>query len=297
MSKVWLVTGCSRGLGRILAGEVLARGDKLVAASLRPEQIDALRYDYGAQVFPVSLDDKNPCQACDAVRAALDAFGRLDVLVNTPGRGMVASIDESTVEMFREQFEANLAGVINMTRAALPLMRVQRSGIIMQVSSLCGRIGCPGLGAFQAAQWGIEGFSEALSREAAPFGVKVVIVEPAVVPGVAAGSSPIETIAVTPAPGGAFFETIRMYEETMDGKSDDRCGDDLRAVARTMIMAADEAEPPLRLPVGSGAYQLALEKDADRLAETKKWKGLSVSADSPAPLKSSLFTAHGSASR
>jgi len=165
MSRVWLITGSSRGLGRAIAEAVLAHGDQLVATARKPEQLDDLRARYGDQVRTIALDVQKPGQAQAAVQAAVAAFGRIDVVVNNAGYGNIVAIEESTEEEFRDQLETNLWGVINVTRAALPVLRTQRSGHIFQISSIGGRIGTPGLAAYQAAKWGVEGFSEVLAQE------------------------------------------------------------------------------------------------------------------------------------
>jgi NAD(P)-dependent dehydrogenase (short-subunit alcohol dehydrogenase family) len=178
MSKVWLITGSARGLGRSIAEAVLAHGDQLVATARNPEPLTELVERYGKNVRTVALDVKNREQAHEAVKAAVETFGRLDVVVNNAGYGNLVSIEESTEDEFRDQIETDLWGVINVTRAALPVLRKQRSGQIVQISSIGGCIGTPGLGAYQTAKWGVEGFSEVLAKEVTPLGIKVLIVEP-----------------------------------------------------------------------------------------------------------------------
>src|SRR5258708_33159436 len=178
MSRLWLITGSSRGLGRALAEAVLAAGDKLVATARNPAQLADLVERYGDRVRAVALDVTNPQAAADAVAVAKEAFGRLDVLVNNAGYGDVSSIEDTSLEEFRAQIETNLFGVINVTKAALPLMREQGAGHILQFSSVGGRIGPVGRAPYAAAKWGVEGFSEVLSKEVVPLGVKVTIIEP-----------------------------------------------------------------------------------------------------------------------
>src|SRR5437764_9000267 len=178
MSKVWLITGSSRGLGRALAEAVLAEGHQLVATARNPAQLSDLVERYGDQVRAVALDVTVARAAANAVQAAVDAFGRLDVLVNNAGYGDVASIEDTSLADFRAQIETNLFGVINLTKAAIPLMREQRSGHIIQIASIGGRVGPPGRAAYSAAKWGVEGFSEVLAKEVGPLGIKVTIIEP-----------------------------------------------------------------------------------------------------------------------
>src|SRR5436309_1663326 len=168
MSQVWLVTGSSRGLGRALAEAVLGGGHQLVATARNPAQLADLVEHYRDQVRALALDVTDARAANDAVKTAVDAFGRLDVLVNNAGYGDVASIEDTSLADFRAQIETNLFGVITVTKAAIPLMREQRSGHILQISSIGGRGGAPGRGAYAAAKWGVEGFSEVLAKEVGP---------------------------------------------------------------------------------------------------------------------------------
>src|SRR5712692_11182380 len=177
-NQVWLITGSSRGLGRALAEAVLAAGHKLVATARNPKQLSPLVERYGDQVRAVALDVTDERAAAAAIQAAVDSFGRLDVLVNNAGYGDLASIEDTSMKDFRAQIETNLFGVINVTKAALPLMREQRSGHIIQIASIGGRVGPPGGGAYSAAKWGVEGFSEVLAKEVGPLGVKVTLIEP-----------------------------------------------------------------------------------------------------------------------
>jgi NAD(P)-dependent dehydrogenase (short-subunit alcohol dehydrogenase family) len=169
MSKVWHITGSARGLGRSIAEAVLAHGDQLIATARDPHHLTDLTERYSKDVRAVALDVRDREQARDAVNAAIETFGKLDVVVNNAGYGNLVAIEESTEEEFRDQLETNLWGVINVTRAALPFLRKQRSGQIVQISSVGSRVGgSPGLGAYQTAKWGVEGFSEVLAKELAP---------------------------------------------------------------------------------------------------------------------------------
>lgn len=276
MSKVWLITGSSRGLGRVLAEAVLAHGDQLVATARNPQSLADLVERYGKQVQTVALDVKDPQQAREAVTAAVETFGRLDVVVNNAGYANLVTIEESTEEEFRDQMETDLWGVINVTRAALPVLRTQRSGHIVQISSVGGRIGTPGLGAYQAAKWGVEGFSEVLAKEVNPLGIHVLIVEPGGMPTDWGGSSMHITM-----PGEdyqASFGQLRQMLASIAREGRPR-GSDPAKVAQVILDVLDEPEPPLRLLMGSDAFQIALATDEARLAETRKWQAVSVSTD------------------
>src|SRR5579872_6784899 len=176
--QTWLITGSSRGLGRALAEAVLADGHTLVATARDPTLLSDLATRYGDRVRVAALDVTQPRAALDAVDVCIDGFGRLDVLVNNAGYGNVNSIEDTSLDEFRAQIETNLFGVINVTKAAIPTMREQGSGHIIQLSSIGGRTGSPGRGAYAAAKWAVEGFSEVLAKEVGPLGIKVTIIEP-----------------------------------------------------------------------------------------------------------------------
>ncbi|MBW4840776.1 MAG: SDR family NAD(P)-dependent oxidoreductase [Paenibacillaceae bacterium] len=273
MSKVWLITGSSRGFGRSLAEAVLATGDRLIATARKPEQLAALTECYGDQVRTVALDVTDQEQVKAAIEAAIQSFGRLDVLVNNAGYGNLASIEETSPEDFRSQFETNFWGVVHVTKAALPFLREQGSGHILQFSSVGGRIGSPGLGPYQAAKWAVEGFSEVLAKEVAPLGIKVTIIEPGGFRTDWAGASMSHI-----EPREEYRDTVGLMLERVRQSSGKQKGDPNKA-AQAIIAIVAEKNPPLRLLLGSDAVQVAREADRQRLAETERWAELSVSAD------------------
>jgi NAD(P)-dependent dehydrogenase (short-subunit alcohol dehydrogenase family) len=178
MSKVWLITGSSRGLGRAFTEAALAAGNQVVATARKVSDLDSLKDQYGKQVLPLPLDVTDETQARDAIKMAIGTFGRLDVLVNNAGYGNVAPIEDTTLEDFRAQIETNLFGVIILTKAVLPYFRERRAGHIFQITSIADRLGPIGRAPYAAAKWGVEGFSETLAKELGLLGVKVTIVEP-----------------------------------------------------------------------------------------------------------------------
>lgn len=275
MSRVWLITGSARGLGRAIAEAVLAHGDYLVATARNPQQLADLAGRDSARMLTVALDVRNPQQARDAVAAAVQTFGRLDVVVNNAGYANYATIEEATEDEFRDQIETDLWGVIHVTRAALPVLRQQRSGHIVQISSVGGRLGTPGLGAYQAAKWGIEGFSEVLAKEVSPLGIHVLIVEPGGMPTDWAGSS----MRITE-PGADYQAVLApMLSLFRAGGRTTLRGSDPAKVARVILKVIDEPNPPLRLLVGSDAVRLAIATDEAKLAETRAWQDVSASTD------------------
>ncbi|MDU0199498.1 oxidoreductase [Paenibacillus sp. MAH-36] len=273
MSKVWLITGSSRGFGRSLAEAVLAKGDQLVATARNTEQIADLAARYGSQVRIVQLDVNRFEQAEAAIQTAFETFGRLDVLVNNAGYGNVSSIEETSMEDFRAQVETNLWGVINVTKVALPLLRKQGHGHIVQFSSIGGRTGAPGLAPYQTAKWAVEGFSEVLSKEVAPLGLKVTLIEPGGFRTDWAGSSMqhIEPREEYRATVGGLLKHLRDTTGKENGDPD--------KAAQAIIKIVNEENPPLRLLLGSDAVAIANAVDQGKLAETKRWQALSQSTD------------------
>ncbi|HEV7777652.1 MAG TPA: oxidoreductase [Luteibacter sp.] len=273
MKQVWLITGSSRGLGRALAEAVLAAGHQLVATARKPEQLSDLVERYGEQVRAVALDVTDETAVHDAVKAAVDAFGRLDVLVNNAGYGNVGSIEDTSLEDFRAQIETNLFGTISLTKAAIPLMREQGAGHIIQFSSVGGRIGPPGRAPYAAAKWGVEGFSEVLAKEVGPLGIKVTIVEPGGFRTDFAGAS--TTLREGRPEYDATVGRMARYQRDYDGKQP---GDPERAAA-VVVHIAGLDEPPLRLLLGSDAFNGVEQNDTAKLEADRRWREFSLSTD------------------
>ena len=272
MSKVWFITGSSRGLGRALAEAVLENGDRLVATARDPDQLADLAHRFGDRVRAVALDVTDAEGARRAVATAVDAFGRLDVLVNNAGYANVNSIEDMAEDDFRAQIETNLFGVVNVTRAALPVVRAQRAGHIIQISSLGGRGATPGIAAYQTAKWAVGGFSEVLAKEVAPLGIKVTVVEPGGMRTDWAGSSMhIDAIRSEYQPTVGALTKLRGNADVMRS--------DPKKVAQAVVGIASETQPPLRLLIGSDAVFLAGLFSAARAGEDAKWKALSLSTD------------------
>jgi NAD(P)-dependent dehydrogenase (short-subunit alcohol dehydrogenase family) len=271
--QVWFVTGSSRGLGLALAQAVLAKGHRLVATARNPEHLADLARRYGDRVRTVALDVTSAAAARDAVAAATSAFGRLDVLVNNAGYANVTSIEDVDEADFRAQLETNFFGVFHVTRAALPVLRAQRSGHVIQISSIGGRRGSPGLAAYQAAKWAVEGFSEVLAREVAPLGIRVTIAEPGGIRTDWAGSS-MRVAAVRDdykPTVGAFMDNVRKSHNATRG--------DPAKMAQALLQVAALPEPPLRFLLGSDAVFVANLVAKQRAAEDEKWRPLSVTTD------------------
>ncbi|TCC40016.1 SDR family NAD(P)-dependent oxidoreductase [Kribbella capetownensis] len=274
MSKIWLITGSSRGLGRALTEAVLAAGDRVVATARKPEQLDDLVAKYGDQVRAVALDVTDAAAARDAVRTALDEFGGLDVVANNAGYANSAAIEETPDEDFRAQIETNLFGVVNVTKAALPVFREQRSGHFLQFSSIGGRVGgTPGMGAYQTAKFAVEGFSEVLNNEMKPFGVKVTIIEPGAFRTDWGGSS--MAIASVGADYDATVGELNRFRLETDGK---QAGDPVKAAHAILDIVALDS-PPLRLLLGKDALTHADRASRSRAEEAATWAHLTTSTD------------------
>jgi NAD(P)-dependent dehydrogenase (short-subunit alcohol dehydrogenase family) len=275
-SKVWFITGSSRGFGAELVRAVLARGDRVIATARQPEQLRALveGHEDRARVFGLDVTDAEAAAA--AVEFAVAEFGRIDVVVNNAGYANSAVIEETDPADFRAQIDANLFGVVNVTRAALPVLRAQRSGVFVQFSSIGGRVGgTPGLGAYQTAKFAVEGFSEVLANEVSAFGVKVIIVEPGAFRTDWMGSS-----MTMHEPGPDYHDALAFIHELRKTANGSQKGDPARA-ARIIIDVVNSSEPPRRLLLGSDAVELALANGAERNEEARQWAAVSRSADFP----------------
>lgn len=275
MSKVWLITGSSRGLGRAFAEAALAAGNQVVATARKVSDLDSLKEKFGKQVLPLPLDVTNEPQARDAIETAIKTFGRLDVLVNNAGYGNLAPAEDTTLDDFRAQIETNLFGVIILTKAVLPYFRGRGAGHIFQITSIAGRIGPIGRAPYAAAKWGVEGFSETLAKEVGPLGVKVTIVEPGGFRTDFAGTS-TDLREGRPEYDKTVGATAR-FQRDYNGKQP---GDPAKAAAALLSIASME-EPPLRIALGSDAFNAAENNDLAKIELGRKWKDLSFSTDFP----------------
>jgi len=275
MTQRWLITGSSRGMGRALAQAALQAGHRVVATARDPSQLQDLVERHGDAMRAVALDVTDPVAADAAVQAAVEAFGGLDVLVNNAGYGNVNAVEDTALDDFRRQIETNLFGTIMMTKAVIALMRRQRSGHIIQVSSVGGRLGAPGRAPYSAAKWGVEGFSEVLAQEMALIGVRVTIIEPGGFRTDFAGAS-TSLVEGRPEYDAVVGNAARMQRE-YDGRQP---GDPARA-ARAILAIAAMPEPPLRLALGSDAVAAIERAEHARLDELARWRELSVSTDFP----------------
>jgi NAD(P)-dependent dehydrogenase (short-subunit alcohol dehydrogenase family) len=272
MAKVWLITGSGNGLGRDIAEAALAAGDSVVAGARRTEELAPLVAQYGERVKPVSLEVRNETAARLAVQRAVDAFGRLDVLVNNAGYGQFAPFEQMSAEDFRAVVDTCFFGVVYMTRAAVPVMRKQKSGHIFQVSSVGGRLALAGNTPYHAAKWAVGGFSDSLAMEVAPFGVKVCTLEPG---GIRtnwarrAGANAPHLLPEYEASVGSIFRLLRGIEGNEES--------DPRRVAGVIMELANSEEVPVRLILGADAEMRVQQAEAARASEAEKWRRLTLS--------------------
>ena len=274
MRQVWFVTGSSRGFGRALVGAALAAGDLVAATARRPEQLTDLVAEHGDSVHPIGLDVTDAQAARSAIAAARDHFGRLDVIVNNAGYANVSPIETTEDQDFRAQFETNFWGVYNVSKAAIPVLREQGSGLVIQFSSIGGRVGgSPGIASYQAAKFAIDGFSRVLRAETAPFGVKVMVVEPSGFKTDWAGSSMI----VRDVPE-AYAATVGAMNTRMRQNPAGPAGDPVRA-AEILVRVAKRRDIPFHLPLGVLAAEASIRLDEQLLGDDRRWQDVSRSAD------------------
>lgn len=268
--QIWFITGCSSGFGRALAETVLEQGGQVAATARNPQQLNDLKQQYGNRILVLSLDVTQLPDIQAAVNQTIATLGRIDVLVNNAGYGVFGAVEEVSDADIKRQFETNVYGSLNVTRAVLPHLRRQKSGYILNISSSGGFVGFPGAGIYCASKFALEGWSEALAKEVAPLGIHVMIVEPGAFRTsfnrtLVAPDSAIEDYAAT---SGQMLQWLQQ----MDGQQP---GDPRRA-ATAMIQAVNHANPPLRLLLGADVLAVVQSKLEAVAADLATWKDVSV---------------------
>ena len=269
--KIWFITGTSKGFGRIWAEAALDRGDKVVATARDPKSLDDLVKRYGANVLPLALDVTDENAVFAAVKQAHAHFGRLDVVVNNAGFGLFGTIEEITPAQARAQMETNFFGALWVTKAALPYLREQRSGHVIQVSSIGGVQAFPTLGLYHASKWALEGFTQSLAAEVQEFGIKVTLVEPT---GYETDWNGPSSVQATRLP---FYEGVRARLAEIFGAIRRTRGNPL-ATGPAILKVVDAESPPLRIFFGDGPFDIIKAEYAKRLATWEKWNDVAVAA-------------------
>ncbi|PRY40650.1 SDR family oxidoreductase [Umezawaea tangerina] len=273
MPSTWFITGTSTGFGRLLVEELLGRGDRVAATLRKPEALDDLQAEHGDRLWVGRLDVTDTEQVRKVVDDAFQELGTIDVVVNNAGHGVFASVEEATDEQIRQVVDTNLMGSIHVIRAALPHLRAQGRGRILQVSTAGGQATYPNFGYYHASKWGIEGFCETVAREIAPFGIGLTIVEPGATPTGFGGS--LATAPIMPeyenTPAGDVRRALADGSFTLPN--------DPRKIAKAMIELVDTGAVPLRLPLGSDTYRDVRAALVARLAEHDEHREVALSVE------------------
>jgi NAD(P)-dependent dehydrogenase (short-subunit alcohol dehydrogenase family) len=267
--KVWFITGSSKGFGRVWAEAALERGDKVAATARDASTLDELVEKYGDSVLALTLDVQDHDADFAAVKQAADHFGRLDIVVNNAGYGLFGAVEELSESQARDQIETNLFGALWVSQAALPIMREQGSGHIIQVSSIGGVTAFPEVGLYHASKWGLEAFSQSLAQEVGRFGIDVTLVEPA---GFSTDWS---------GPSGVRADQMDVYDEMREERKKmvaGRSPGDPEATGAAILKLVDAEEPPLRCFFGKNAFEIVRPDYERRLANWEKWDWLAQEA-------------------
>jgi NAD(P)-dependent dehydrogenase (short-subunit alcohol dehydrogenase family) len=273
-TKVWLITGSSTGFGRSLAEAVLKHGDRVIATARKPEQLNDLVTQYPDTAKAIQLDVTQPQNVHEAVAAAIETFGSIDVLVNNAGYGLIGALEEVSDEQIRRNFDTNLFGAIHMLRAVLPIMRQQQSGHIINMSAIAGFSNELGFSIYGGAKFALEGVSEAVYGEVRPLGIKVTIVEP----------GPFRTDFIGRSLDRAEH-SMEVYQPTVGkflqflGKIEGRQPGDPDKAAQVLIQVVNAENPPLRLVLGKYAYNKFREKIESLTQELNEWEAIAASTD------------------
>jgi NAD(P)-dependent dehydrogenase (short-subunit alcohol dehydrogenase family) len=275
-NKVWFITGCSTGFGRELAKEVLAGGYKAVVTSRNVNDVQDIVDEYPENAIAVKLDVTKPVEIAAAVDLAKAHFGRIDVQVNNAGIGYFGAVEESEEEEVRRMFEINFWGLANVTKAVLPIMRAQRSGHILNVASIGGLVGFPAVGFYNATKFAVDGYSDALSKEVTPLGIKVTVICPSGFRTDWAGRSANNSKIVIE----DYRGTAEANKNNIRGYSGKQPGDPVKA-AKAMVAVVESENPPLHLLLGAAALKGARNKLDILKRDFDAWEEITVGADSP----------------
>ncbi len=269
MSKTFFITGASKGFGKIWAEAFLKRGDKVIATARNLDTLNELVETYGENIFPIKLDVNNRDEVFEAVNSGKEHFGRIDVLINNAGFGLFGAIEETTEQQARNQFETNFFGLLWMTQAVIPIMREQKSGHIIQLSSVLGLVTFPILGLYNASKFAVEGLTESLVQEVSQFGIKVSLIEPNAFSTDWGGASAIHTES------NPLYDKVR--EDLFANFTPDFYGNP-SATVDAVLKLVDSENPPLRLFLGKVSYPVVKQGYEARWKEWDEWKQVSEDA-------------------
>ena len=272
--KVWFITGASRGFGALIARRALERGDRVVATARNPQTVIERLGDH-PKLLAVKLDVTNEADAVEAARQAVARFSRIDVLVNNAGYGLLGAVEESSDSEVKAVFNTNVFGLLAVTRAVLPQMRAQRSGHLINISSIGGYSAYQGWGVYGATKFAVEGLSEALSRELAPLGVYSTVVEPGFF---RTDFLNDDSLVSTKLHIADYAETVGTMRDFAAGANHQQPGDPAK-LAQAILTLADSPTPPVRLPLGTDTIARIEEKNRHVEAELKAWHDLAISTD------------------
>ena len=272
--RVWFITGATRGLGALIAEAALADGNAVVATGRNIAAITE-RFGHSAALLPVALDVTDEAQAKAAVQAAVERFGRIDVLVNNAGFGLLGAIEESSDADVRRMYDTNVFGLLNITRAVLPVMRAQRAGHVINMSSIGGYRAAAGFGAYSSTKFAVEGLTEALRAELKPLGIHATVVEPGYF---RTDFLDATSLVVAGNVIADYDETSGEVRRRATHMNHNQPGNPEK-LAAAMVELVDAETPPLRLPLGTDTLKAIAEKHAYVTQETETWKALSASTD------------------
>lgn len=275
MSKVWFVTGSSRGLGREFVEAALSRGDKVAATARNSATLKDVGDTYGDAVLPLDMDVTDRSAVFESVRRAKEHFGRLDVIVNNAGYALIGAVEELAEQQLSNVLETNLFGAVRVVQAALPFLREQGGGHIIQISSMAGLFAAPLGGGYHASKWALEGLTDSLAQEVGEFGIKVTVVAPGGFATRRGGEKPDPLTDGDQATRNPIYDGVRQRIAAFVDKSP---GGDPAAAAQALLKIVDSENPPLRVFFGPQGYQIVQKVYADRLKTWADWQDLAVEA-------------------
>jgi NAD(P)-dependent dehydrogenase (short-subunit alcohol dehydrogenase family) len=275
MAKTWFITGASRGFGALIAEQALARGDNVVATARDPLTVTK-RLGDSPNVLAVALDVTDDAQAHAAADAAVSRFGRIDILLNNAGFGLLGAVEEATKQEIERVYATNVFGLLTVTRAVLPHMRRQRSGHVLNISSIGGYAASAGWGVYCSTKFAVEGLTEALALELKPLGVHVTVIEPGFF---RTDFLDARSLSVSPSRIDDYADTAGAMRSFAATANHAQPGDPSK-LARALMKVVDASDPPLRMPFGSDAVRRIETKNAFVTQELARWRDLAVSTDS-----------------